>query len=75
MNKYFFILKNQIKAFQVQCKKWKIIKPIKILQPPGYILPYSLIYDEDVKGVLNPNRLENLEVVEKKDITPSQSEL
>lgn len=65
---FFLIPNNQVQAFKVQCKKWKTVGPIKIQTPDAYILPYDLIYDDEVKGILNPNRLENLGTIKREDV-------
>lgn len=65
---FFLIPNNQVQAFKVQCNRWKAVEPIKIKTPDAYILPYDLIYDDEIKGVLNPNRLENLDTISKDEI-------
>lgn len=72
---YFLVPNNQVRAFEIQCSRWKAVKPIKIKTPDAYILPYDLIYDEEVKGVLNPNRLERLDTIYRNEIEFIDNEL
>lgn len=64
------IPKNRKDEFTVNITEWKSIEPVQILEPDAYILPESILEDEDVLRVLP--QLFGMELIT--DFTPMPQE-
>jgi len=62
-----FIPTNKYDNFDKSITKFKAIKPIKIESPQGYILPESILNDEEIVNAI-PELLD-LQLINEKDIT------